>query len=334
MEKKYIIRPKFIHNLWTTYESKKDFSYLTFIDNDYEVPIKKADEFLKFRGACTGHNSIDIISKRTGVDKNKIIEIVKEFDGIGMIRPNEIPMDTFSDEQVYNKFYAACNLWTEQLDDTSLFTLILEGKQTLQTFHGFLLETYHYIKIFPEIINSACKATEDQELKEILYKYYKQELGHEEFILRSLLELGFTRAEVETSVPLVSTQNILGLMKNLFTEYPFSVFLVARMIEAEGFDDKAAQNTNEKIAKIFDIPPHVLKTFFEHNKIDYELGHHKLLDDHKRFVHLNNKEDAHFILNAMHDIKHAFDLQKLEIINYYNILGNYIPRQKVDFFGV
>lgn len=34
------------------------------------------------------------------------------------------------------------------------------------------------------------------------------------------------------------------------------------------------------------------------------------------------------------DIKHAFNLQAIEIKDYYSGIGNYLPRQKVDYFGV
>lgn len=47
-----------------------------------------------------------------------------------------------------------------------------------------------------------------------------------------------------------------------------------------------------------------------------------------------DRKDISDILNMIHDIKHAFDLQKLEIIEYYSHVGNYFPRQKVDYFGV
>ena len=59
-----------------------------------------------------------------------------------------------------------------------------------------------------------------------------------------------------------------------------------------------------------------------------------ILDNNKHLISFANKNDVSDILNRIHDIKHAFDLQKLEIKDYYSHEGNYFPRQKVDFFGV
>ena len=49
---------------------------------------------------------------------------------------------------------------------------------------------------------------------------------------------------------------------------------------------------------------------------------------------IRDEQTLHDIVNKLHDLKHAFDVQKLEIEHYYARKGNYVPRQFVDFFAV
>lgn len=89
-----------------------------------------------------------------------------------------------------------------------------------------------------------------------------------------------------------------------------------------------------KLHKIHHFPIDMLYPFFEHVKIDSHLGHSRLLEDNVKFLDDINVNNLHIIINKLHDIKHAFDLQKIEIENYYGKVGNYLPRQFVDFFAI
>lgn len=334
MKNKYYEYPKFIHNLWTKFNNKKEVYYLSFLNNYYEVDTEKANNFLKFRSFCTGNNTIDEVSIKSNIDKNIIKGMLKEFKEIGMIRENEKDINEYNKNQILEKIKDACNLWREQLDETNIFHLIVKGETSYETFVGFLFECYHYIKLFPTVIKEAYDLEENKELKNEFYEFYKQELNHEEYVLSSLMKLGYKKHEVENSIPLVSTKNIIDHMKNLVKIHPFSLFFINKIIESDSDEKEINDKLKDIISNKFSINRDVLNTFFEHSSIDYKLSHYSLLEKNIAHFYLNENTISHDILNYLHDIKHCFDLQKLEILEYYNKIGNYIPRQKVDFFGV
>lgn len=138
---------------------------------------------------------------------------------------------------------------------------------------------------------------------------------------------------MQNSVPLVSTQNIIHLMGNLVQKHKFAIFLIAAMIESDSYQEQDADAAIKELMSIYQIGYEAIAPLFEHEKIDCELGHKVLLKKNKKYFEIKEHNDVHSIINAMHDIKHAFDLQKLEIIDYYTKLGNYVPRKKVDYFG-
>ncbi|WP_346825707.1 iron-containing redox enzyme family protein [Serratia inhibens] len=328
MDKNYQTTPKFVHNLWTTNED--DEYYLRFTAGLYEVEKEDARDFYKIRSYCTGHNTVAEISNKTNLPVQRIEEMVASLNEIGMVR-NEIKP---ANEDLLNKTMQACEMWAEQVEETHLFNKFLYGDTNRNVLIGFFLETYHYIKAFPSIINAALDNTNNPELQKILTEYKQQETGHESFILSTLLKLGMKQAEVENSVPLVSTLNLISMISDLFRMHPSTVFLIAKVIESHDFDQAEVTNAIQDITRHYELAPGTLEPFFQHSQIDYELGHSQLLDKHSHLVSLADIEETSFILNAIHDIKHAIDLQCLEIEEYYSKEGNYIPRQRVDYFGI
>lgn len=329
----YIGNPKFIHNLWTYYNDCPDIYSLRTSKGYFEVDKQDAEDFLKFRGLCTGYNSQEKISEISGIPKKKISEMISSLNDIGCIR-NIYDEDSISSSDIFYKICTACSMWAEQLEESHIFNAVLEGEYELNILKGLLLETYHYIRLYPECLKSARDSTDDEDLKNKLDIYYKQELGHEVYVIDCLIKLGFTKNEITESIPLVSTQSLLNMISSIFTKYPYSVPFIATVIEAEDYNEEIANNIRNAIQTNFGIGRDVLDGLIEHMKIDYELGHANIIDAYKNNIKIKNLSDAHDILNSIHDIKHAFDVQKLEIIDYYSHAGNYIPRQRVDYFGV
>ena len=332
---KYLSHPKFIHNLWNFYSSHPDKSYCISSKGVFETTKQEADDFLDIRTYCTGYNSVISISEKSGVPADKIDLIIGSLNYIGLIREDEKHLDSFSKEQIVDKLITASELWAEQLSETHIFTEIMNGEHSYKTFIGFLFETYHYVKEFPKIIEAALtQCIPGSDIDKLLVTYKDQEVGHERFIIETLKHCGYTADEVIQSVPLVSTINIINLMKSLCYLNSSSILLIAKIVESDDYCFDVSNEAAKYIANRFNLPRETLEPFLRHAQIDYDLGHYKLLNDNKDLVYLEKNADVNRILNDLHDIKHAFDVQKLEIIDYYNHKGNYIPRQKVDFFGV
>jgi len=325
--------PKFRHNLWTSYESSPETTYLIMSNSAFEVPTEEANLFLKIRSFCTGHNTIEDISIKSAIPLNKILSMINSMKEIDAFHLPYSPLDTISKNQQQNTLISATNLWAEQLEDTHISHEIFSGKTSKNVVIGWLLETYHYVKTFPEALEIAAKNASSG-LKDLLTSYAKQEKGHEKFILESLMRAGITRLEVESSIPLISTRTIDFLLKELFTIEPCSVLLVAGIIEADDYNEHSALEIAKMLNKTHQFPIDMLEPFFEHVKIDFKYGHHKLLENNLAYLQEIKSENLNDVVNKLHDIKHAFDVQRLEIFDYYNKVGNYLPRQYVDFFAI
>jgi hypothetical protein len=332
--KDWSIFPKFRHNLLTTYDDNPDVTYLRVSHAQFEIPTTQAKEFLNIRTFCTGHNDLEEIAKKSKMPKKRVKSILKSLITNNVIRPKSIKFENYSPEEIQDILLTVTGMWAEQLEETYIAANIKNGKETRNTLVGWLLETYHYIKDFPAIILAgAAHAT--GELKRVLEQYAAQEKAHEKYVLDVLLKLGFKKEEVEISIPLVSTKLIHLLMKELVVIVPSACLLIARMVEADGEAslEQLIQFADE-VEKHYKLEPGTCASLTKHTLIDHRAGHAVLAQKYRHLLKMPSGNCMDFVVNSLHDIKHAFDNQSLEIKDYYNKSGNYIPRQFVDRYSI
>lgn len=196
---------------------------------------------------------------------------------------------------------------------------------------------YHYIKDFPFAIESAANMAEmtDPELAKELRKYSSEEIEHEVFVLDTLVNIGIPAPQVETSEPLPSTKLIAYMMRDMFKKEPLSVFLMAALVEAQEFDEENISEFQREIERIYSLPKDSLAPYFKHQEIDNGLGHSELLSRNISRFKDTDQSKIDSMINKLHDLKHAFELQSLEIKNYYTDLqGKYFPRQPVNYSSI
>jgi len=156
--------------------------------------------------------------------------------------------------------------------------------------------------------------------------------GHEEFVLRTLENLGVRREEIESSAPFVSTRSVAMLMRDIYQRCPAAVLIVAAMVEAQDFNDEQIDAFRNKLAEHYGIDPAAFEPYFRHQQIDVGFGHAQLLERNRHLIDVTDAAVLDRLVNDLHDLKHAFDLQGLELKDYFAAPeGRYLPRQRVSF---
>lgn len=325
--------PKFRHNLLTGYADEPEVTYLTVSHGKFSVPRHEADEFLKIRGFCTGHASVEEIARKGGVPVARAQEIINSLIEGDVLRRPWRPFDAISPQEIQSSLLDAARIWSEQLRETHIAADVFQGEVSREVAIGWLIETYHYIRDFPAALEVAAHAATG-ELKGVLQTYAAQEKGHESFVEQSLSRLGLQPDELHQCVPLVSTRLIDLLMRELFSATPCAALLVAAVVEADDFLPDELAALQRAFSSHYHAPPDALAAFFQHSQIDADLGHSQLAAKHAHLLTFQSEAELNQTVNRLHDLKHAFDAQKLEIKDYYSRVGNYFPRQPVDFFSI
>ena len=333
LKKDFAEFPKFRHNLWTTFADQPSTTYLTVSHGTYEVPTIEAQQFLQFRGGCTGHHTIEGIAERAEMDTGNIRKIVDSLVDADILHREYTDFDKLSRETIIDTVFSACRIWSEQLAETGIAVDIQSGLVAKNVVVGWLLEQYHYIKEFPSCLDVAANSGSGP-LRDILLEYANQERGHENFVLECLVNLGISRPEVENSVPLTTTRLIGFLTREMYARAPFAALLVASIVEACDLDETEASFFCREVGGHYGFPPEALQPLIDHMMIDDKLGHSSLARRHADLINFESEAQLHGVINQLHDIKHAFDAQKMEIKQYYSQTGNYLPRQYLDFFAI
>ena len=205
-------------------------------------------DFYQIRRYCTGHTSIEEVAEKSNISIEKIKKIVATFNEIGMSRIES----TRADETPKDKIIRACEMWAEQVEETHIINKIVYKEVPKTILVGFLLETYHYIKTYPKILLAAAESAENESLRTILVNYSQREIGHQEFIINSLIRMNYKRSEIESSIPLVSTANLLSMMEKFCRRYPAGTFWLATVIENDEYDE-IELNTIGSVVMKFDL---------------------------------------------------------------------------------
>ncbi|MDY7048820.1 MAG: iron-containing redox enzyme family protein [Microcystis panniformis WG22] len=325
--------PRLKENIWHI-DARDETALLITSQGEYEVSTKDALRFLEMRTYCTGHYSVEEIAQKSGLSPEDVTDILDSLDQIGVLRPTSEPEGKLDIEYVRNALKKGCEIWSGELSDTYIGNEFAEGNLPKTVLIGWQLEMYHYVKDFPHAIDHGAKRATGK-LKEVLLKYADEERGHEEFVVQTLQNLGLSRQEIETSIPLVSTRTISFLMRELYELAPASVLMIAAVVEAHDFDEEGIQLFKEKLDRDYHIGVQTFDPFFEHQKVDWSLNHADLLAANIDLIEIDDVATLDQIVNKIHDLKHAFDLQGLEIKAYYtNLDGKYLPRQPVDFNSI
>jgi pyrroloquinoline quinone (PQQ) biosynthesis protein C len=326
------MNPKLKENLWRI-DPAEDAATLIVGGKAFEVPLDPAIAFMKMRPFCTGHRSLSEISSRAGLSETDAAQLLIS------LRPSGIMMEereagSLEAAAVRDAILRIVDCWSLELAASYIGNEIGRGGLSRLVLIGWLLEMYHYIREFPDAIAVAADHAPDA-LVPLFRRYESEERGHEIYVLRTLTSLGLTRREVEESVPLVSTRAVGLLMKDLFRKEPIALLIVAALVEAQEFNAEAIAGFKQSLTAHYGVPADALDSYFEHQAVDVKLGHAELLRDNLDWLLRLDPARVDDILNDVHDIKHAFDLQSLEIKSYYGDLnGRYFPRQPMTLAAI
>jgi hypothetical protein len=323
--------PKLRENIWHI-SSKSDTALLVTTRASFEVDREDALKFIRIRSYCTGVHSVEDIASKSGLPVEDVNSILASLHEAEVLCPPTAEREALSLADIRKTLMTITSIWSDELRSAYIGNDFVKGGLSRTALAGWLVEMYHYIKDFPWAIEHGANHAPPGKLKDVLLNYANQEKNHEEFVVKTLVNLGLKREEVKTSGPLVSTHAVSLLMREMFAEEPVSVLLMAALVEAQEFREDGILSFKTRMHELYDLPLDTFNPFFEHQKIDVGMGHAELLENNIELFDVTDPKRLDNIVNRLHDLKHAFELQTDEIKSYYSKLdGKYFPRQPMLF---
>ncbi len=326
--------PRLRENVWHINPARETALLIT-SGEAYDVPTAPALQFLRMRSYCTGHHSVEAIAEKSGLAVPDVNALLGSLEPAGIIYSGaDVENMQPTREQARERLRRACRIWSDELRLSYIGNEFASGALPKPVLVGWLLEMYHYIKDFPDAIEHGAQHATGR-LREVLTDYAAEERGHEGFVLETLVNLGVTREEVRTSIPLLSTRLVGFLMRELFELEPASALMAAAVVEAQEFDEGQIEAFKASLERHYGVEARAFDPYFRHQQIDVGLGHAELLAEHIELVEIEDRGRLDEVVNKLHDLKHAFDLQGIEVKAYYTELnGKYVPRQAVEYESI
>jgi len=316
-------------NIWYIFPAEGTAQLLT-PEADFEVGADEALEFLRMRSYCTGHASLEDIARRSGVPLAKVEEVLASLEDVQIVFGGDERAPMLPWARNHEILSAACLLWRDELRFTRIENRLLGEGLAREILVGWLVERYHHARDFTAMFETAAVGA-GGELSDFLASMAEQLRGHEEYFVQALENLGLTRAEVQTSNPLLSTRLIAFLMTELVEIEPWSALMIAALLEPG--EPTSVDHERTLLRAHYGLDPGVFAPLHEQRRAAIEIGYGQLLAQTPQLgpvVPTPSLLDT--LVNKVHELRHAFDFQGQELESYFGRLeGKYLPKQPLDF---
>jgi hypothetical protein len=286
----------------------------------FEVSTGAALRFLRLRSWCTGLNSLSQVAEKSGLAMDETEALLRWLEPAGVVRWSA---GDAAPEDPCEILARACSLWNDEHRIASLGSALASGAVTEPVMRGWLLERYHLAADFPAAVEHGARRA-DGGLRGLLLDVAAQERGREKPVWQALEGLGVSKTELACSIPLLSTRLVGFLLRELFELEPWSVLMVLAVTEPRASAGDPGDAAEGPLAPyLHDLEAHA------------SLGHAGLLEAHGELITVDDTHRVDAVVNKVHDLMHAFDLQGQEVTSYYASLdGKYFPRQAVNLASI
>lgn len=293
--------------------------------------VGSREEFLNLKRYFDGRHSVSEISKITSLPENDVCDVIEAFEDLGMLR-RENSNECVSTDEFISQIQESVLMWSRQLGYHRLFAGLERGELRREVFLGLLIETFHYVRNAPKHAANAISNSTNDAWTFLLSEYLSEEYDHAKLVSETLENLGMKREDVLSAHPLIGTMSLINMLCEIGRNNTLSYLACTALFEAKKENFVEAKESFEQLAVGFGFTTNDVSPILSHMAEDVEADHNSLLSEALEGIDSIAADEAHRIVNDLHDLKHSFDQFHDQIVQYYSDISNYIPRLKVDYF--
>ena len=183
-----------------------------------------------------------------------------------------------------------------RLEQTPAGARCLAGEVEMQTYQAFLVEAYHHVKhTVPLLMACGARLPERLEwLREAIVHYIEEEVGHQEWILNDLQQLGVDKELVRQGKPALATELMVSYAyDSVARRNPVSLFGMVYTLEKTS--STIATYAAGQIASALELPASGMSYLVSHGSLDVE----HMQDFEALMNRLGNRGDRAAVLHAV-----------------------------------
>ncbi len=190
----------------------------------------------------------------------------------------------------------------QRLETSPAILRCLNGQVEMETYKAFLVEAYHHVKhTVPLLMACGSRLPERLEwLREAIVMYIQEEVGHQEWILNDLANLGVDKELVRHGAPSLPTELMVSYAYDTVARNnPVSLFGMVYALEKTS--STIATYAASQIVSALDLTPDAMTYMVSHGSLDIEHMQH--------FERLMNRlDDAADKTAVLHSVSVFYEL--------------------------
>ncbi|MCP4388988.1 MAG: iron-containing redox enzyme family protein [Gammaproteobacteria bacterium] len=196
----------------------------------------------------------------------------------------------------FNEIEAVTAAARQRLEHTPVIERCLEGRVEMQTYQAFLVEAYHHVKhTVPLLMACGSRLPERLEwLREAIVHYIEEEVGHQEWILNDIQNLGGGKEPVRQGKPSLPTELMVSYAYDTVARNnPVALFGMVYALEKTS--STIATYAAGQIVSALDLKPNAMSYLVSHGSLDIEHMQHfeKLMN------RLEDEQDKAAVLHSV-----------------------------------
>jgi len=187
-------------------------------------------------------------------------------------------------------------VYRNRLEQTPAVARCLAGQVEMQTYQAFLVEAYHHVKhTVPLLMACGSRLPERLEwLRAAIVRYIEEEVGHQEWILDDLQQLGVDRQQVRLGRPSLATELMVSYAYDSIARgNPVSLFGMVYALEKTS--STIATHAAQQIAAALDLPAAAMSYMVSHGSLD--VAHMRHFEN--LMNRLEDEDDCAAVLHAV-----------------------------------
>ena len=163
----------------------------------------------------------------------------------------------------------------KRLESTPPIARCLAGQVELETYQAFLIEAYHHVKhTVPLLMACGSRLPERLEwLRVAIVHYIDEEIGHHEWILNDLENLGVDKEAVRRGTPAVPTELMVSYAYDtVMRNNPVGLFGMVYTLEKTS--STIATEAAGRIVQALNLAPEAMTYLVSHGSLDVEHMQH------------------------------------------------------------
>jgi pyrroloquinoline quinone (PQQ) biosynthesis protein C len=298
-----------------------------------ELGPKESEAYAKLVEWLPTNKNIADLEASTGMDEGRLMRLASRLVEAGLLyRRADIPA-TVTGKQFYDEHFApTLDAWLSEAFAHPFWERMMSGRGSARLHSGWTLELYHYTKNANRHMPLSCAHSRHKAIKLLRAKHYAEEWNHYHYFSKALKYLGFSKEQIEDSVPLPMTLALSNFMRQAAREDILAYSICSAVLEGTTVNRSNYNPYHEKVIELYGVPREAVKPIYDHLDLDIQYQHSNLFLDILSTVDEMPAKRAGRILEYGHQLVEHIWMWTESIERYYENEANPVPRMPFDPF--